>query len=500
MTDNQEEFDVSTRVQLWGVLGKKPFGHSANKWSKRFFVVKEGFLLYYPENEKKDFEKKVHFNIHPKGVIPLGGSIIEPVEEALRSWSFKIDTEDVSGSVILAAETEYEREKWMEVLRRSGRVTWKNAQLGDTMIQTLESQGLQLVRESQEYKERLHTEINARREEMDKNEELERIAAELEKEKKKIEETAKELQEELERNKLELEDTASLMKQVEKDKVDLNTSTDELQKTLELLAQEKEKTITELKTQEEVTEKLSSENKSLSQTTETLRETLLSIEEKTSQLEDEKKQTERRLKEKEREAKALEEEKKLYVVHAQELESSLHDLTVQKDMTDAELKEEIIARREAERRLREAEDALGRLDVAIIQNKPPNRTNSLDVEISTNVATLKKFFEDIAEEARIDSDKPLIMKNALHARKSFIRKTRSFKQRRNRERAKSAAGDLGRRRIRNRAEQQEDEMESWKHTAKEIVRHPSVRRSMIEVLHRDDSDEVFDSIKFEQDV
>ena len=32
----------------------------------RFFLVKEGFLLYYPESECKVFEKSKHFNIHPK--------------------------------------------------------------------------------------------------------------------------------------------------------------------------------------------------------------------------------------------------------------------------------------------------------------------------------------------------------------------------------------------------------------------------------------------------
>ncbi|XP_077997110.1 pleckstrin homology domain-containing family D member 1-like isoform X2 [Glandiceps talaboti] len=499
MTETVEEFDISTKVQMWGVLGKKPFGHSSNnKWSKRFFMVKEGFLLYYPENEKKDFEKKRHFNIHPKGVIPLGGCIIEYYDDPIRNWSFKIEHDDFNGMIILAAETEYEREKWMDILRQSGRVTWKNAQLGDTMIQTLESQGLQLIRESEDIKDRLHTEICARREEMDKNEELERLAAELEKEKKKIEETAKELQSDLERNKLELDETMQLMKQVEKDREDLNGTTDHLQQSLESLAKEKEKTLQELKMKEEVTQKLSSENETLSQTTEVLKSTLDSIEEKTQQVEKERKEAEKRLKDKEREAKALEEEKKLYVVHAQELQSSLHDLTMQKEMTDAELKEEIIARREAEKRLRHAENALGRLDVAIQQSRPQaNRKNSLDVEISTNVATLKKFFEDIAEEAKIDSDKPLIMKNALHARKSFIRKTRSFKQRRNRERAKSAAGDIGRRKYRDR---DMCEAEGYRQAAKEIARHPSVRRSMIEVLQRDDSDEIFDSVKFEQDV
>ncbi|XP_002735487.2 pleckstrin homology domain-containing family D member 1-like [Saccoglossus kowalevskii] len=435
MTNNLDDFDISTRVQMWGVLWKRPFGHSARNWSKRFFVVKEGFLLYYSENEKKDFEKKRHFNIHPKGVIPLGNSIISSIDDPLRNWSFKIEHEDYNGVICLAADTENERERWVEVLRQSGRVTWKNAQLGDTMIQTLETQGLQLAKESQDYKDRLHTEICALRDEMDRNEELERIAAELEIEKKKIEETAKEMQNDLERNKLELEETVQLMKQVENDKHSLNRNNDRLQDNLQLLAKEKEKTLQELQHKELVTKKLSSENQSLSQTTESLKSTLNRIEEKTKQLVDEKKNTEKRLKEKEREAKALDEEKKLYVVHAQELQSSLHDLTIQKEMTDNELREEIIARREAERRLKDAEAALARLEIALGQTRR-DRTNSVEVEISHNVATLKRFFEDIAEEAKIDIDKPLIMKNALHARKSFIRKTRSFKHRR--ARAKSA--------------------------------------------------------------
>ena len=32
----------------------------------RFFIIKEGFLLYYAENEKRDFERKRFFNMHPK--------------------------------------------------------------------------------------------------------------------------------------------------------------------------------------------------------------------------------------------------------------------------------------------------------------------------------------------------------------------------------------------------------------------------------------------------
>lgn len=32
----------------------------------RFFIIKESFLLYYSESEKKSFETNKYFNIHPK--------------------------------------------------------------------------------------------------------------------------------------------------------------------------------------------------------------------------------------------------------------------------------------------------------------------------------------------------------------------------------------------------------------------------------------------------
>lgn len=38
----------------------------------RFFIVKEGFLLYYPESAFKAFERSRHFNIHPKVICCAG--------------------------------------------------------------------------------------------------------------------------------------------------------------------------------------------------------------------------------------------------------------------------------------------------------------------------------------------------------------------------------------------------------------------------------------------
>jgi hypothetical protein len=62
-------------------------------FSSRFFVVKEGFLLYYSESEKKVFDKKGYFNIHPKGVIPVGGCIIQASTELGQDYVIRITSD-----------------------------------------------------------------------------------------------------------------------------------------------------------------------------------------------------------------------------------------------------------------------------------------------------------------------------------------------------------------------------------------------------------------------
>lgn len=52
----------------------------------RFFIIKESFLLYYSESEKKSFETNKYFNIHPKvrGTLPratMGGGRLWGQEE-----------------------------------------------------------------------------------------------------------------------------------------------------------------------------------------------------------------------------------------------------------------------------------------------------------------------------------------------------------------------------------------------------------------------------------
>ena len=45
----------------------------------RFFIVKEGFLLYYPESAYKAFERSHHFDIHPKVSCTTATAVFFPV-------------------------------------------------------------------------------------------------------------------------------------------------------------------------------------------------------------------------------------------------------------------------------------------------------------------------------------------------------------------------------------------------------------------------------------
>ncbi|PSN45993.1 hypothetical protein C0J52_09781 [Blattella germanica] len=153
MSDNHDEsFCVYTKVQQSGILFKKSFSPHSNKWSKRFFVVKEGFLLYYSENEKKVFDKKGCFNIHPKGVIPVGGCIIQTSKDFGQDYVINISSDSfIHGSVALGTETKYDQDRWVQVLQEAARITWENSRMGESIIRDLESQGLQLNKEKQSY-------------------------------------------------------------------------------------------------------------------------------------------------------------------------------------------------------------------------------------------------------------------------------------------------------------------------------------------------------------
>ncbi|KAL3873386.1 hypothetical protein ACJMK2_036514, partial [Sinanodonta woodiana] len=397
----------------------------------RYFVIKDGWLFYYAETEKKDIGKRRFFNTHPKSAVPLGECIVQACKEQGQPFAFSVESEEVEGRLILAADTEFERDKWIEMMDKSKRVTWANAHIADDLIRQLEEHGLQMAKQKQHYFDRLQSEVLELADEREKTWELERLNEELAKEKTKMETFAEEMKEEFERVKSELDETQNFMSVLEAERFELAEQLNGQKSNLKSLSAEKERVMGMLKRQESMTEQLSQEKENLSHTEKEIKAQLREIEQRMLAIEEEKHLAEERLKDNEEKASILQEEKSLFSEQATELQNTIKDLIAQKEMTEAELKQEIMARIDAERRLKEAEISLGKLSDAV-ENETPNIQQDVKDEMVVNVKKLKEFFENLAEEAKFDADKPVVMKNAIHARKTMMKraKTQKFERRR----------------------------------------------------------------------
>ncbi|XP_044128543.1 pleckstrin homology domain-containing family D member 1 [Bufo gargarizans] len=415
-TDN---LDIRTKVQLQGVLWKRPFGKQSTKWSKRFFIIKDSFLLYYAENERRNFESNKYFNIHPKGVIPLSGCRVDPKEEPGMPYAIKISHEDFHGDILLAAESVIEQSQWLELLHESGKVTWQNAQLGEAMIESLEAQGLQLAKERQEYFDKLMEETEELCSQREQKEELEKLNQVLETEKSRFEDVVQELRLEQEKIKQELDVTVHCLKGVGEEKQELCSLTQNLEKTMEELSVEKQRAIAILEASQH-------EAQAAGTCTENPRPSmqcnLQQIENKMQSLLEEKIQAESRMKENEERFRLLEEERAFYVSESQALQNSLADLTVEKEQTEKELKLQLKVQLDLERKLHEAEDALRRLEAGL------NSTilnQDKEEKMRADVGHLKKFFEECIRNSEIEAMKPAIMKNSVYVPKSANRRIKS---------------------------------------------------------------------------
>ncbi|XP_029900785.1 pleckstrin homology domain-containing family D member 1 [Myripristis murdjan] len=428
---DSEVLDISTKVQLHGVLWKRPFGRPSAKWSRRFFIIKDSFLLYYAESEKRSFETNRYFNIHPKGVIPLGGCIVAAGEDVGMPFAIVINLEDFTGTVVLAAESEEEHTQWMEMLQESGKVTWKNAQLGEAMIQSLEAQGLQLAKEKQEYLDKLMEETEELSHQREQKEELERLNQVLEEEKLKFEEVVVELKAEQEQIKLDLDGTSQSLKSVETEKEELSSLTTLLQKSIEELSQEKQRTLELLGVKkQEVKSEVAANAKSAGVKPEdaaepgdvNLLQDLRHIEEQMKILLKEREQAEEKLRVNEQRAVVLLEEREFYSSQARTLQQSLKQLSADKHQTEAELKAEMESRLELEQRLKLAEEALQDLEKGL---DTLERTKERDEKMKGDVSQLRKFFEECICAAEIEAKLPSIMKNAVYLHKATARRIKS---------------------------------------------------------------------------
>uniref|UniRef100_A0A3Q1J561 PH domain-containing protein n=1 Tax=Anabas testudineus TaxID=64144 RepID=A0A3Q1J561_ANATE len=436
---DSEVLDISTKVQLHGVLWKRPFGRPSAKWSRRFFIIKDSFLLYYAESEKRSFESSRYFNIHPKGVIPLGGCVVSANEDMGMPFAIVINLEDFTGTIVLAAESEEEQVQWMEMLQESGKVTWKNAQLGEAMIETLEAQGLQLAKEKQEYLDKLMEETEELSHQRAQKEELERLNQVLEEEKIKYEEVVLELKAEQEQIKLDLDGTSQSLKGVEHEKEELSTLTVMLQKSIE------------------------KHNYLCGSFFSSLTVCPLF-----------------RIRDNEQRAKVLQQEREYYSSQARTLQQSLSQLTVDKQQTEAELKAEIESRVELEKRLKQAEEALQDLEKGL---NTIERTKERDEKLKGDVTQLRRFFEECICAAEIEAKLPSIMKNAVYLHKAAARRIKSCRIQRRASRrhwlkhSKSFAV----------ANTDSSNMEELRETARRLTSDSSFRESVYKIIARKDA-------------
>ncbi|XP_034530465.1 pleckstrin homology domain-containing family D member 1 [Notolabrus celidotus] len=480
-----EVLDISTKVQLHGVLWKRPFGRPSAKWSRRFFIIKDSFLLYYAESEKRNFETNRFFNIHPKGVIPLEGCVVSANDNLGMPFAIVINLEDFTGTVVVAAESEEEQVQWMEMLHESGKVTWKNAQLGEAMIESLEAQGLQLAKEKQEYLDKLMEETEELSHQRAQREELERLNQVLEEEKMKFEEVVLELKAEQEHIRLDLDGTAQSLRGVESEKEELSTLTVKLQKSIEELSQEKQRTLELLgvKEETEVTEensacRTSEDGEDLGDVD--LLQDLRHIEEQMKILLKEKDGADEKLMENEQRAKVLQQEREFYSSEARTLQQSLSQLTADKQQTEAELKAEIESRMELEKRLKQAEEALQDLEKGL---NSLDRSQERDEKMKGDVTQLRRFFEDCICAAEIEAKLPAIMKNAVYLHKAAARRIKSCRIQRRASRrhwlkhSKSFAV----------APCDEGDMDELRETAKRLTSDSNFRESVYKIITRKDA-------------
>lgn len=96
---------------------------SSEKWQRRLFVAKDGFLLYYGGSATPD---QTHFDTKPKGAIPLGGCKVDLVERGPKGMKFglRITHPDFYAGrmLVLAAESADEQKAWLDTLSDCSRV------------------------------------------------------------------------------------------------------------------------------------------------------------------------------------------------------------------------------------------------------------------------------------------------------------------------------------------------------------------------------------------
>ncbi|KHN76512.1 Pleckstrin homology domain-containing family D member 1 [Toxocara canis] len=379
------------------------------------------------KKEKKGILRSLSF----QGVIPLIGCSIVAGQDHGHKFCLLITHTHFKAAIIVCAADAKAQELWLKALREATKISYKNTIAWEKLVEQLESRGVMLTEEKKNYEEKLLAEAQAREEEHNRYLSLEKAKEELEKERERLMRLTKKLKDDLQSVKNELKITNETKRTLEQEKISLNAKTEHLVSNMESLNLEKSKIEEQMSSIIREREKFLLENQNLSSVTCQLKNRLMEIETKTNCIASEKERVEAMLRINEKKTVELEKEREHYNNQTMELLSSLKEISEQRDLTEAELKDEVMARIGAEKQLQAAEKALEHLEIAL--KLTGAQMNELQEHIMPDVHKLREFFEQCAEEAKMEANKPMIMRNAIYARRSLRRsKTllvrRSFKK------------------------------------------------------------------------
>ena len=357
-------------------------GKGTGRWQKRWFVLKDGYLLYYG-TFKKATDK---FDQHPRGAIPLGNCSIEAFDDAVKLppnyFAFKAThTNFGGGAMCLACLGKEEREEWMASMRDCRRITYENALLGDAMIEKLNNASSQLTAENEKALNDFQSSALRLREEREAHEAATKKMQSGAQQLSKIEE--------------ELEEKRAKAKAIE----------DEAQRVLD-----------ELKQKEMEKERLDEENKRILAEQERLAKEKDEAESQFSNLTEEAATLEEKriLAEREREeqAKKAQEEE-------EEVRKRIEEMLKNKSSIEHQLEKERVKRKKAEVKLKLAQDSVRRLD-SFLKRSGAN----LDAEVTSDVKKLLRFFEDRREDLIHEAKFTETVKSHLQAHKGYHNESR----------------------------------------------------------------------------
>ena len=408
----------ATNVQMSGLLMKKPFGKKtskqAQKWKRRFFIAKDGFFLYYPESEMKVFESQHHLNIHPKGVIPLAGCQATETIDGSQKFAIRISHPHFQGEITVGAENEEECRRWIEALTDAGKVTWKNAQFGESVVQQLELKSRQVGQEKQAAIDQLNAKASILEQEKVQKEELKRLASQLEQEKKDIEEATENLREAKAIAEQELKAINGILYQIKEEKSKLREKAQTLQTDLEDICRKSKDAAAQLEERDRRVKQLEEEKTALETSSSRLFWDMMTLEERSKALEQEKLTIEEELHKEAEAAKMLKEKVRIITDNTLALRMDLKRAEQVKQWSLSEMEKEKTRRIKNERRLLLAEESLKRLDRAMKESGV-----HIDLQIQNDVKDLRKFFEDCIAEVQFEAHKATIMRDALRAKADY---------------------------------------------------------------------------------